>query len=112
MRKELHSGNKTRQQKEVKQTKDMMKSTKRERNKTPKLKKFKPGLNKVNKNEKKPKGKKSKTIEKADMVYIVESLLQKEGSMYLVKWENYTHWWNSWEPKEGLPPSIINVSEK
>ena len=51
-------------------------------------------------------------MEKPDMVYIVESLLEKEGSMFLVKWKSYTNWWNSWEPKEGLPPFIVKVSDR
>ena len=57
-------------------------------------------------------GKKSQTMEKPDMVYIVESLLEKEGSMYLVKWKSYTNWWNSWEPREGLPQFIVKVSDR
>ena len=65
---------------------------KRERKETPKLKDYKSGLTKTKKTENKPKARKSKTEEKPDMVYTVEALLEKEGSMFLVKWENYTSW--------------------
>ena len=45
-----------------------------------------------------------------DEVYNIESLLKKEGSMYLVKWENYSHRWNSWEPKAAIPAFIVKVT--
>ena len=44
-----------------------------------------------------------------DKVYTIEALLEKEGSMFLVKWENYTSLWNSWEPRDGIPPFIVKV---
>ena len=52
----------------------------------------------------------NKSGTKKDEVYIIESLLKKEGSMYLVKWENYSHRWNSWEPKGGIPVFIVKVT--
>ena len=50
-----------------------------------------------------------KDATKKDKVYIIESLLKKDGSMFLVKWENYSASWNSWEPREGIPPYIVKV---
>ena len=41
--------------------------------------------------------------------YNVEALLEKRGYKYLVKWENYSEEYNSWEPRFGLPPPVLKV---
>ena len=90
-------------------------SNKRERKETQKLKDYKTGLKKNNSTtETQSKSEKSEISTKKEptkkgKVYIIESLLKKEGSMFLVKWENYSDLWNSWEPKEGIPPFIVKV---
>ena len=59
----------------------------------------------------KPKrGRKKKTVITEEEEFIVESLLEKKGSKYLVKWEQYSDEWNSWEPKSGLPEFILKVA--
>ena len=83
--------------------------SKRERKETPKLKEYRSALIQTEKTESKPKAKKVKNVSKEDKVYTIEALLEKEGSMFLVKWENYTSLWNSWEPREGIPPFILKV---
>ena len=45
-------------------------------------------------------------------VYIIESLLKKNGSKFLVKWENYSDEYNSWEPKSSIPANIVKVISK
>ena len=82
---------------------------KRERKETQKLKEYKSALIEVQKTESKPRVKKSKTSIIQEEVYIVEALLEKKGSKFLVKWENYNNDWNSWEPKAGLPAFIVKV---
>ena len=90
-------------------------SNKRERKETQKLKEYKTGLKKMTTTaETQVKTQKSKVATKKDAtkkdkVYIIESLLKKDGSMFLVKWENYSASWNSWEPREGIPPYIVKV---
>ena len=83
--------------------------SRRERKETPKLKEYRSALIKTKKTESKPKVKKLKTVAKQDKIYTIEAVLEKEGSMFLVKWENFTSWWNSWEPREGIPPFIVKV---
>ena len=83
--------------------------SKRERKETPKLKEYRSALIKTKKTGRKPKVKKVKNVAKEDKVYTIEALLEKEGSMFLVKWVNYTSLWNSWEPREGIPPFILKV---
>ena len=94
-------------------------SSKRERKETQKLKDYKTGLKTVNevksnrgktKEEIRSKAKKTKEEKvKKDKEYIIESLLEKDGSKFLVKWENYSNSWNSWEPIKGIPPFILEV---
>merc|ERR1719481_1245394 len=43
--------------------------------------------------------------------YNIESLLQKKGSKYLVKWESYSEDYNSWEPKTSIPEFILQYYE-
>jgi hypothetical protein len=57
----------------------------------------------------KPKKVKDKKEEVED-VYVIESLLKKNGSKYLVKWENYSKEHNTWEPKSSIPANIVQVS--
>ena len=47
-----------------------------------------------------------------DDVYNIEALVEKRGSKYFVKWENYTEDQNTWEPKSSIPPYIIKVIER
>jgi len=44
--------------------------------------------------------------------YIIESLLEKKGSKFLVKWEQFSEEWNSWEPRSGLPVFITKYYEE
>jgi len=61
----------------------------------------------------KPKrGRKKKEIITEEEEFIVESLLEKKGSKFLVKWEQYSAEWNSWEPKSGLPEFIVKYYEE
>ena len=83
--------------------------SKRERKETPKLKEYRSALIQTEKTESKPKVKKVKNVSKEDKVYTIEALLEKEGSMFLVKWENYSSLLNSWEPRDGIPPFIVKV---
>ena len=48
--------------------------------------------------------------EPPEKIYIIESLLKKNGSKFLVKWENYPKDYNSWEPRSCIPPNIVQVS--
>jgi len=57
------------------------------------------------------KVKKKQEPEEED-TYIIESLLEKKGSKFLVKWEQYSEEWNSWEPKSGLPIFITKYYEQ
>ena len=50
-----------------------------------------------------------KSKETEDDMFYVETLLEKRGSKYLVKWENYPESYNSWEPRFGLPEEIVKV---
>ena len=42
-------------------------------------------------------------------IYTIESLVAKKGSKYLVKWENFPHDQNTWEPRSAIPPFIVKV---
>ena len=42
-------------------------------------------------------------------VYTIESLVERKGSKYLVKWENFPESQNTWEPRMSIPPSILKV---
>ena len=68
------------------------------------LKKSKEEETKTNKNGKRPK--------KKEETYIIESLVKKSGSKYLVKWENYPADENTWEHKTSIPKFILKVNNK
>ena len=55
------------------------------------------------KSEKKTKGKPE--LEE----YIIESLVKKEGSKYLVKWENFPAAQSTWEPRSSIPKFVLEV---
>ena len=42
-------------------------------------------------------------------VYNIEALMEKKGSKYLVKWENFPEDQNTWEPKSSIPALILKV---
>ena len=44
--------------------------------------------------------------------YMIEALVQKKGSKYLVKWQNYPKDQSTWEPKSSIPEDIIKEFEK
>ena len=52
--------------------------------------------------------KKTKKAPKED-VYIIESLREKKGNNFLVKWENYPEEENTWEPRAAIPGFILKV---
>merc|ERR1719350_2556703 len=83
--------------------------SKRERKETQKIKEFKYALTEMRKTETKPRVKKNESVATEEKMYIIESLLEKQGSTFLVKWENYNEDWNSWEPRAGIPPFIVQV---
>jgi len=45
-------------------------------------------------------------------VYIIESLREKSGNKFLVKWENYPEDENTWEPKSSIPDYILQFYEE
>ena len=47
--------------------------------------------------------------EPEDDVYIIESLREKNGNQFLVKWENYPEDENTWEPRASIPDYILQV---
>ena len=55
-----------------------------------------------------PKSKKKKS----DNVYNVETLLEKKGNKYLVKWEGYSDADNTWEPSSSIPKHILAFYEE
>ena len=55
--------------------------------------------------------KKKKAISKHNEVYNIESLVEKKGSKYFVKWENYPANQNTWEPRSAVPPFILKVKK-
>ena len=61
--------------------------------------------------KKKSSPKKKKSVSIQEDVYNVEALLEKKGSKYLVKWENYPEDQNSWEPKSSIPDFILKVNK-
>jgi len=93
-----------------------IKKSKRERKETQKIKDYKSTLVELKKTEKQTESKlptkPNKLNTKTEEVYIVEALLEKKGSKFLVKWENYSEDWNSWEPRSGLPSFIIKYYEE
>ena len=46
-----------------------------------------------------------------DDVYIIESLQEKDGDKFLVKWDNYSEDENTWEPRSSIPDYILQVSK-
>merc|ERR1712060_595471 len=60
--------------------------------------------------EAKRKKQKVKVDEKNDAedeVYNIESLKEKSGNKFLVKWENYPEEENTWEPRAAIPGFIL-----
>ena len=53
--------------------------------------------------------KKTKPAPVEEDVYNVEALMEKKGSKYLVKWENWPADQNTWEPKSSIPAFIVEV---
>ena len=49
-------------------------------------------------------------LHREEDIYNIEALVEKKGSKYLVKWENYPSSQNTWEPKSSIPPFIIKVT--
>merc|ERR1711936_1425178 len=45
-------------------------------------------------------------------IYNIESLVEKKGSKYLVKWENYPSEQNTWEPRSSIPKFILKYYEE
>ena len=83
--------------------------SKRERKETQRIKDYKSALTEIKKTEARPRVKKNKPVATQEEMFIIESLLQEKGSSFLVKWENYNEDWNSWEPRAGIPPFILQV---
>ena len=52
-----------------------------------------------------------KAVLREEDIYTIEALVDKKGSKYLVKWENFPHEQNTWEPKSAIPPFIIKVRQ-
>ena len=79
----------------------------------PKEKRAKPKAPDDDQGEAKRKKQKVKVEEKNDTeedVYIIESLKERSGNKFLVKWENYPEEENTWEPKSSIPDYILKVS--
>jgi len=55
-----------------------------------------------------PKSKKKKS----NNVYNIETLLEKKGNKYLVKWEGYSDADNTWEPSSSIPKHILAFYEE
>ena len=53
--------------------------------------------------------KKTTKVSKDQDIYIIESLRQKKGNKFLVKWENYPEEENTWEPRAAIPGFILKV---
>ena len=45
----------------------------------------------------------------SDEVYNIELLKEKKGDKFLVKWENFSEDYNSWEPRKSIPEDIVKV---
>ena len=43
--------------------------------------------------------------------YIIESLVERKGEKYLVKWEGYPPGQNTWEPRSNIPKFITQFYE-
>merc|ERR1719474_2561549 len=46
-----------------------------------------------------------------DEVYNIELLKEKKGDKFLVKWENFSEYYNSWEPRKSIPEDIVKFYE-
>ena len=53
----------------------------------------------------------AKTPSKSKNVYNVETLMEKKGNKYLVKWEGYSDNDNTWEPASSIPKHILKFYE-
>jgi len=53
------------------------------------------------------KKKKTTKVTQDQDVYIIESLREKKGNNFLVKWENYPEEENTWEPRTAIPGFIL-----
>ena len=89
----------------------------RKSNREPKPKKFMDQTNfKKNKKDKKVKNpslKKKKPTSKAEpKTYIIESLVERKGDKYLVKWESYPPEQSTWEPRANIPKFITQFYEQ
>merc|ERR1711892_939025 len=62
--------------------------------------------------EAKPAKKEKKPAPVQEDIYIIESLTKKNGSKYLVKWENWPSDQNTWEPKASIPEFILKYYEE
>jgi hypothetical protein len=95
----------------LKKEEDVLESTviesKRKTKETKKLREYKSAMT-----ETQVVAKKNKSITTEDEVYNVEALLEKRGYKYLVKWENYSDVYNSWEPRFALPQFIVKVNSE
>ena len=61
-----------------------------------------------NRSKPSPKSKKKRS----NNVYNVETLLEKKGNKYLVKWEGYADADNTWEPSSSIPKHILKFYEE
>ena len=50
-------------------------------------------------------------IEAEEDTYNIEALVERKGSKYLVKWENFPEDQNTWEPKSSIPAFIRKVKQ-
>merc|ERR1712128_332041 len=58
------------------------------------------------------KEKKTKQKPIPEDVYNIEALVEKKGSKFLVKWENWPSDTNTWEPKASIPAFILKWYEQ
>merc|ERR1712128_289707 len=58
------------------------------------------------------KEKKTKQKPIPEDVYNIEALVEKKGSKFLVKWENWPSDTNTWEPKASIPKFILKFYEE
>ena len=55
--------------------------------------------------------KKAKQKQSKDEIYNIEALVEKKGSRFLVKWENFPTDQNTWEPRAAIPSFILKVND-
>jgi len=53
-----------------------------------------------------------KAVLREEDIYNIEALVSKKGTKYLVKWENFPHEQNTWEPRSAIPPFIVKFYEQ